>query len=958
MRRTLSLCRLLAAVVCSAAPASAMIQHPDVDVLTYCDFGQNCGRFSVYNQNALQALRAEEGVQLTYQGGQAPYTLQHPVISFESQGDNGAFAAIAPNAIATVQHNGVQNPTFTARYLGEERSLHYNGVEFRKSDAFLLAADTDFKVTRLNKLITDVTPAVPVAGPGLAEADALLTYRSGAGRMTKVVNRETGEQEDLAEPYTYITGGITIMQTRYKTNWVPASEREGDDSCGAMTAEDWEPRGVCELAPLPFAGHEGDSGSPAWVWNSANNRYEYVGCLQGIDPKGIVYYTAAPAWSAAVLEQFTKTVTLAEGQNAALNPAKHDTGRSIKDEENSTAAHPYEGSVTVGDTEVTRFVGLKEGTEYWKPLNDVADKADWFAYDPAKYTSDKVKTADLFLTENLRFCGAGNHVITVEKPVEMGIGYVQVQGGDFTVTGDGRLNTAGYIVDGGATLTLELTNSSLSYLREWRKVGAGTLCIAGTGDNEVNLMLGGAGETRLQRRSGYAARNIHAASGARVVLDGRDQVRGNVVLGSGGATLDLNGHSIELGRDFTLTPLTQDATITNTKGSATLTLLLEQLEKAGFGESLVVAASEEMVQKPSKKKKKTEDAEDAPLPPAAAQRPEEVVEHPYLASFTDAPGCPLQVVLREDRDLTTFTPKRIVLSPTHTFLSQNGSGLVVVGGHVELRGLPTVHGMGSADGKSAARATRENDWHYADAVTPVLVGGHGRFTLGSHARLTGSVTVKSGCCFTMEQPVNAAKEYIEGSAEPEDTAAIADFVGLKGNVTLEEDAEMVIDGALESAFSYDGRIDGPEAELRIQSHGTVCLSNAESHIGHVWVSCERLENTPLHAREADIIANKPSAAAMREEDGKKILSLCCGTMQGGSVEAETLAITFTELEGADEADVLEVSLGADATPVQLSGIKEIEVIWGASRNALNMCKGALSERNGRTVIRVELKKAE
>ena len=963
MKKTLFLRRLSAvmgAVVCTLS-ANAMTQHPDVDVATYCDFGQNRGRYSVHELNALQRKLREQagGVQLHYTGGQSPYTLQQEMISFESQGDNGAFAAIAPNVIATVSHNGVQNPTFTARYLGDAASLHYNGIEFRSSagNVFRLASSTDYKVTRLNKIITDITPSPVVPGAGLASVNSSLAYRSGAGEMA-AVNRENGERSVIAEPYTYITGGISILLTEADANWVPAAEQAGDDSCGAVSGEDWSPKGVSPLSPLPYAGGPGDSGSPVWCWSPERKRYEFVACLQGIDAAGMVFYTAAPAWSVQAPERFTKSVALSEGENAALLPVVNDTKRELRDEENKDAvAHPYEGTVEVGGQERARFVGVKSGTEYWKYFNDSDGNPAWFAYDPAKRVNEKVSTADLFLTENLRFTGQGNHSIAVAETVDLGIGYVQLQGNAvYTIEGEGMLNTAGYIVDAGTTLCIAL-RSSEARQREWRKVGEGTLCITGNGENAVNLMLGGPGETRLQRRGGYAARNIHAASGAKVVLDGRNQVQGNVVLGFGGATLELNGHSIEIGRDFTLTAQTQDATVANSKGSATFALPIDKLEAMGYGDKQVVAESDEIILKPDKKKEKEGAAAAPESAPTPALRPAEQVEHPFFASFTDAPAAPLQVVFREDRDPMTCKqePKRIVLSPTHTSLTQRGSGMVVVGAVVELRGLPTVHGMGSADGRSAARLERTNDWHYADAQTPVLIGGHGRFTLGSHARLTGDVTVKSGCSFTLESPVNAAQEYIEGGSELQDTAAVAEFAGLKGNVVMEEDADMVVDGAMAGAFAYAGAINGPEATLNIRAHGTVCLSNPDSYLGKVWVSCDRLENTPLHAKEVEIIAEKPASAEWREEEGKKILAVCCGNMQGGSIKAELLGITFSDIEGVEDADFLEISPGENATPVQLAEVQEIEVTWGSSRNALGVAAGQIVQRGGRSIIRVPVK---
>ena len=59
--------------------------------------------------------------------------------------------------------------------------------------------------------------------------------------------------------------------------------------------------------------------------------------------------------------------------------------------------------------------------------------------------------------------------------------------------------------DAGVTLTTELRNSDSENMREWRKVGEGTLVLAGSGQNELFLNLGGTGTTRLEQKGGYAA---------------------------------------------------------------------------------------------------------------------------------------------------------------------------------------------------------------------------------------------------------------------------------------------------------------------------------------------------------------------------------------------------------------------------------------------------------------------
>ena len=56
-------------------------------------------------------------------------------------------------------------------------------------------------------------------------------------------------------------------------------------------------------------------------------------------------------------------------------------------------------------------------------------------------------------------------------------------------------------------------------MREWRKVGEGTLVLAGSRQNEIFLNLWGTGTTRLEQKDGYAACSVLANTGSKVVLE-------------------------------------------------------------------------------------------------------------------------------------------------------------------------------------------------------------------------------------------------------------------------------------------------------------------------------------------------------------------------------------------------------------------------------------------------------
>lgn len=119
---------LFAAASVQNAMASSMSSY--VSQAVYADFGDNAGLYSVHGVNELlQELRAEEeGIFIYYNADSniPKYNIlqykDQPLISFESRMDSGPAAAVSYNILATVEHNGVQNPTFTATKIGDSNA--------------------------------------------------------------------------------------------------------------------------------------------------------------------------------------------------------------------------------------------------------------------------------------------------------------------------------------------------------------------------------------------------------------------------------------------------------------------------------------------------------------------------------------------------------------------------------------------------------------------------------------------------------------------------------------------------------------------------------------------------------------------------------------------------------------------------------------------------------------------
>lgn len=915
-------CGVLAAcaVLCvvSAGTASGMTRHPDVPLLTYCDFGQNLGRFSVTQLNALQQHLSADGVRLSYTGGQADQVLPHPMIDFRAQGDNGAFAAIGRNAIVTVAHNGVQQPTFSARHLGAEHAVHYSGIEFRSSEdnVFLLQPLCDFKITRLSKIITDVTPAVLYPARKFGERDGALMYRAGSGTQFAAVREADGtvKHELMAAPYIYITGGVTAARESGDANWISRPPRLSDDSMAWLNFTRWEPDMVSASAPLPYAGQEGDSGSPVWGWNDKTERYELIGCMQGTNGAGNTYYTTAVGWAQNKLDSFDKHVIIPEGKAVVVTPAATPTGQVFADPKNADkktgevpTARPVFGDVLLDGCPVAAYVGMPEQT--WKPLNELKDSDTWYAFDK-KYMTEAATVPALFRNENLVFelSGKGNEIVT-KGMVDTGIGYVQLTSSEPAsvtlkgATADSVFNHAGLIVDKGVEAHLPMANPA-DYVRELRKIGKGNLYLEGQGDNHILLNVGGAGNTYLTQKGGFAAYNVLASNGARVVIADPGQIARDFTFGFGGGILELNKNSLTWNNEapagaqgFSIHALTQDALITNIHGQATLTV-----ENAGTS---------------------------------------------FLGSFRDREGAALSVVYKGKEPW--------VLHSTRTALTHPVSGLTVESGEVTLAGMPTVHGMGSRDGRSAARLERADDWHYADATMNVTVAKQGVFRLGSHARLTGNLTVEQGGKAVITAPFNKTLEYIEGGETRERTALAEAYAGLQGgSVSVADGAELRMEqetGA-DKIFRFERPLKAAAGSMLIIGGAgkvaPIALVNKDNTYGDVTLAAgAALADTTMEAgrvkvelrpadtaRKADVTL-PAGTALIRRGDGAvseptpkayRLLHLAGSALRGVSLKAKRLHLQCDGFNGVDAYDGVVLTLGSAAN--ELSADTPVVVTFG------------------------------
>lgn len=758
--------------VLMGTPAEAGIMHTDVSYQTYMDFAQNCGRYVVGSRvnGLLQHIRTnvDKGIMIRYTDGTEPYVISNEqgMINFEATGDNGAYAAIAPNIIATVAHNGSNSASFGERIIGNNQAINYATIDIRNSDVFRLQmanysdSNHDYMLQRQSKVATDISWSTPTSISDVQSMAGEYMFHSGAGSMG-VYDEEKDQYISFPVCYAYVCGGIvSITGVAYSDNGNISASRNmmyGDGKGASMEN------------PLPYANRSGDSGSPLYVYNSKSGQYEYFVAHSTGNGYSAGTGVGNIQWTLDTMGSFTESVDMSTSTTVYLGAI--DKAIEIKEDNSGNKDEVYAGIVTDADgRQVAQYNGVQTRHNTWADLSDLKDTQNWYAY--GADTDGKLLRSDteLFFCENLVFTGDGNTGnIVLNATVDLGIGYAEFNKGTYTISSQAgnnyQFNHAGYVINGDAEVHLQLTGDA-GYMYEWRKVGDGNLHIEGEGVNNVLLNLGGNGKTYLNRtqkgnEAYYAAYNVLLNNGATVVISDTNQIKRDLTFGLGGGTLDMNGNSMEWHQ-------TSDA-----EGRFTINALTEQAVIANGGEK------------------------------SAALTFRESRDQVYAGSFQDSVTGGLKI---DYQGGGTW-----LLNSIHTDLSHHeDSGLTVSSGQVTLAGINTVHGMGSLNAQNTERLVKLNDWHYADAAMNVTVKSGATFELGSHARLTGDVSVESGATYIMREGVHEQYEYVEGGAFLEDTYQYAAFYGQKGHVNLAENASFQIaySEGTTTAATFAGNIRG------------------------------------------------------------------------------------------------------------------------------------------------------
>lgn len=855
MKPRLSLLLLLAAC---ALPATAAVRHTGVSLHTYVNIATNSGRYVTAAPNALllHLRQRDGGVRIPYTTGQPDYTLPHGVPDFSAVSDMANTTAVAYNYIATVAHNASRlYPTFTANDagLGPTHTRRYMVIEeYGATRAFvhhIFHGTNDFKLSRLCRLATDITPVTMTAGPDFKGQHI---YRVGGGFQQ--LRHPDGKNSDESIQDAYTVAGIAGI-----VNW----RRSGNDMRvhhgTVIGTTSWGAEGAGPGTPLPFGSTPGDSGSPYFVWQdgefrflmahhgSTNNGQQTLGCEATDWALATMAADCVPVDMARVrgrliisgaekAEDKGGVTETFNGQQVTISPAccflRDDAGNMYDPAGNALVLH-----------------AVPAGQRTWKSLADRRELDTWYAYGPEYLNAgesvfvDKkevranpgLSVAQLFLTRNLVLHAAkdgAHYTVELTADTDMGAGYLHFAAEKcrdvrYSLgSADGaQLHTAGYMVDAGVTAELSLRNADATATPEWRKVGAGTLKICGNGNNEILLNVGGPGLTLLEQEKGYAAYNVLVNTGSTLRIADPQQIARDLTIGAGGGTLDLNGNSLEwyttaqaARPGFSIRALTEQATIANSRAQA------EIIFKEGGRQC-------------------------------------------FPGSFADAAKAPLRVVYAGGGHWQ--------LSGTHTALQHPASGLTVQNGTVTLTGTPTLHGDGTIHSReTASHSTRPNDWHYADAAMHVKVAPGAVFELASHARLRGTVSVQADGTYTMHEGVQHDSELVEGGEHPENTAALADFYGHKGDIELAEGAtlRLVSSAETDTTTHYSGKVSGA-GNLVVESATEKAAFHLSEALKSLNIAIRSGRLILSNAVSASHVSIEPGATLALRHGGRELLTL-------------------------------------------------------------------------------------
>ncbi len=711
----------MAAVASFASPATAGLVDARYDLQYYLDFGYNMGLFRPGATNITVPFKDGTSV------SNATIPLMPNLDSYALRASQpwtgevgGGAGLVAPQYVISATHCK-EGPVYFVTESGEY-DYKYTSTGYVSQPG---PGVNDWSIQRLDKIVTEVA-YTPYASDDFMRNSMTLNetwlYRTGQGDP-----KDTNG--GIATGRTPLGGlcNLSSISQNSSGTWVfRVYNREFD------TPTDTRP-------PLEISMTSGDSGSPIYAWDDANNQFVQVGfCSAGNSFSG-----------------YTGDIYI------CYNPTGYDNFIDSCE----VKASNFSGKETI-------LWGAQDATTGKGFLTQGSERVEYTGAGSANTTREHLgltfSTADSVNTQTIELQGS----------VNMGAGAMTFDEGSWKLTeknGASTFNSAGFIVNGGADLTLELTASANE---EWRKVGEGIMTIAGSGNNEAVLRIGGGntvyhvtrdgegnitgctlgnlGETRLDRDGGYAASSIRLEAGvASIVLMRDGQFKTNSVagdtftFGNAGGLLNLNGHDLTWG-------------VINQDGSG---------KGARIGNMTT---------------------QDGATPGKAST-------FTYTGTGTFA-GCFMDEGSDSSAKLAlVYNNTAKDASWTLTGNHDIAGGYTVKAGTLVLQGTPTPHSFYKVS----------DDWDFARMQgSDVTVESGAAFQLSHHARLVGNVTVENGGKFIINQVVNADSEAISGDVK-ENMAGKA-ITSMTGNVVLKaagsSTAQMVADVSSSAITTLNGDI--------------------------------------------------------------------------------------------------------------------------------------------------------
>lgn len=476
----------------AVSPAYSSIVRSDVDYQYFRDFAENKGAFAVGASNI--SIQDKQGKIL----GRVLSGI--PMPDFRVSNRQTAIATLVhPQYVNSVKHNvgygsiqfgnDTQNP--------EEQAYTYRLVSRNPHP------DYDYHLPRLNKLVTEISPAalssVPLLGNGQPKANAYLDtdrfpYFVRLGSGTQQVRKADGTRTQTAPAYQYLTGGTPLKVLGFQNHGLLVGDSLTDQ-------------------PLNTYAVAGDSGSPLFAFDKHENRWVLAGVLStyaGFDSFFNKYIVTQPEFIRSTIRQYETQLDVGLTTNELI---WRDNGN---------------GDSTLQG--LNERITLPIANPSLAPQNDSRHMP----------SEDAGKTLIL----SSRF---DNKTLMLADNINQGAGALQFDS-NFTVVGKNHTwQGAGVIVADGKRVFWQVSNPKGDRLS---KLGAGTLIANGQGINQGDISIGEGTVVLAQKAASDGSKQafnqvgITSGRGTAVLADSQQIKPENLYFGFRGGRLDLNGNNL------------------------------------------------------------------------------------------------------------------------------------------------------------------------------------------------------------------------------------------------------------------------------------------------------------------------------------------------------------------------------------------------------------------------------